>query len=95
MRRELLILATAAIALAGCKTGTDDYTQCGIQCEPPQNTGGDGDGGGATVTPDPNPDITGNDTSLKSGNKTIALENGKLKSSNALSLTTIDDSPSV
>ena len=80
MRREYLLFAIAAIALAGCKT-TDttgdnvaNLDLCGINCPPdPDNGGG---GGGDPVDPvDPG---GGNTTGLNSGAATIALQKGVL-----------------
>ncbi|CAN5363850.1 hypothetical protein BH10PSE7_BH10PSE7_26910 [soil metagenome] len=101
---SVLALAFVTLALAACKGGGEapGLGLCGLNCPPDTDDGGDDTtGGGDDTTPgtDTTPgggdDSGGNETSLSSGDTTVALESGKLvsPSGGSLSRLTIKTNP--
>lgn len=99
----VLLLVLVGLALSACKGGGNSASLglCGLNCPPPAD---DDDGGGDDTVP-PGDDTTpgdgdnsgGNETSLSSGDTTIALESGKLvqpEDETSLSRLTVTASPS-
>jgi hypothetical protein len=96
-RIALLAVSLTALALAGCKGGTDSAASldlCGINCTPSGGGGGGGGGtGGGTTDPNAPPPPTGvgnNDDTLTTGDATFVItDGGRSPSTGGLSQTTI------